>query len=242
MRPKPWMLATLGLAVVAPVTSAHRLDELLQAAQISIAPTRLTLDLYMSPGVDIAPAILAKSDTDHNGRISSAEVDAYARTALRTTTLTIDGTSLRPALLVAESSTSQELLDGLGSIHLRAAVDVAHLSDGRHNVTFRNNFEPALSIYSANAVLPDTPDVHPTADARCRSEQDHDRVRSCADSIRNRSTQHEAATFEPSVCSCRGCGRRIRRGGMAGAAVLQEIDMTGSDLGSGPRCVRSRGL
>jgi len=114
--------------------------------------------------------------------------------------MAIDATPLRPVLLTAESSTSQEILNGLGSIHLRAAVDVAHLSDGRHNVTFRNNFEPALSIYSANAVLPDTPDVHPTADARCRSEQDH--------------------------------GRRIRRGGMAGAAVLQEIDMTGSDLGS----------
>src|SRR5215831_9682658 len=135
MRPTLCVIVALG-ALGTTSASAHRLDELLQQVQISIAPARVTLDLYLDPGIDVAPAVLAKSDTDHDGQFSSAEIDAYARKALSATTLVVDGMSLRPVLLAAESSTSQELLEGLGSMHLRAAVDAPPLSNGRHSVTF----------------------------------------------------------------------------------------------------------
>src|SRR5262245_32885407 len=58
--------------------SAHRLDEYLQATRVMIAADRVTLELDLTPGVAVAPAIFKAIDGDGNGSISPAEADAYA--------------------------------------------------------------------------------------------------------------------------------------------------------------------
>ena len=86
----PIALIGVCLGLAAPLR-AHRLDEYLQAARISVAADRVTLELDLTPGVAIAPAVLAMIDTDRNGELSPAESDAYARSVIDGVALKVDG-------------------------------------------------------------------------------------------------------------------------------------------------------
>ena len=75
----------------APYASAHRLDEYLQATRLSLAANQIGVEIDLTPGVDVATAIFALINTDHDGRISPSEADRYANQVVRETTLDIDG-------------------------------------------------------------------------------------------------------------------------------------------------------
>jgi hypothetical protein len=63
---------SIGLSLAFAVTaSAHRIDEYLQAARLAIAPDRVTLEMDLTPGVDVAPLIFALINTNHDGSIAS---------------------------------------------------------------------------------------------------------------------------------------------------------------------------
>lgn len=54
-------------------TEAHRLDEYLQATRLSVARDRIDLELDLTAGADVASAVFASIDTNHDGRISPTE-------------------------------------------------------------------------------------------------------------------------------------------------------------------------
>ena len=54
----------------------------------------------------------------------------------------------------AETPPLDEMLDGLGTIHLQAVGTVPPVSAGRRQVYVRNTHEPAASVYLANALMP----------------------------------------------------------------------------------------
>lgn len=134
--------------------SAHLLDAYLQAAQISIDPQQVTLDLYLTPGVQIAPGVLEAIDLDHGGSVSAAEVQQYAESILPKLTLAVDGKPLTMQLTASDSPPVEELRQGVGPLHLKAVAQLPRLGDGPHIVSFRNTFRPAGSLYLANAMLP----------------------------------------------------------------------------------------
>src|SRR5262245_65012781 len=51
------------------VLSAHRRDELLQAARIAVGPERVDLELDLTPGIDVADGVIADIDRDGNGAL-----------------------------------------------------------------------------------------------------------------------------------------------------------------------------
>ena len=65
-----------GLLVGEVTVGAHRLDEYLQAARVSVAPNRLDVDWELSPGVAVAERVRRLLDCDGDGRVSEAEADA----------------------------------------------------------------------------------------------------------------------------------------------------------------------
>lgn len=75
------LLALFTFVLLAPCASAHRLDEYLQATQISVGRDRIVVDIYLTPGTAVAPAILSTIDTNGDGSISSAEGAAYDQAA-----------------------------------------------------------------------------------------------------------------------------------------------------------------
>ena len=77
------LIAIVGAASWITPSFAHRLDELFQAARVSIQSDRVVVDLDLSPGIQVAPRLIAALDTDRNGVISGDEGLDFARTVIR---------------------------------------------------------------------------------------------------------------------------------------------------------------
>jgi hypothetical protein len=69
----------VALTMLASVPAlAHRRDEYLQAARIAVEPSRIAIELDITPGMAMAPAVVALLDGDRDGQISEREARAYA--------------------------------------------------------------------------------------------------------------------------------------------------------------------
>ena len=141
-----------ALGVCPAVADAHRLDEYLQAAQIAIEPGRVTVDLYLTPGVEVAPGILQTIDRAGDG-VSDSDLARYAAQVLRHLRLSADGRDLSLVLTGREAAPVTALREGVGSIHLTMEASLPR-GAGSRSLTFQNTFEPGMGVYLANAMLP----------------------------------------------------------------------------------------
>jgi len=147
-------LVLAGLCLAATGLSAHRLDEYLQAARLSIGVDRVALELDLTPGVAMAPEVFAMIDANGDGQWSRAEIDAYAQQVIGALVLTIDGRPARLALDRLDAPAREAMNEGVGAIRLRARALGPAASPGNHHVTFRNTHRPMTSVYLANALVP----------------------------------------------------------------------------------------
>jgi hypothetical protein len=152
-------------------TAAHRLDEYLQAARVSLARDRITLEVDLTPGANMASAIVALLDRDGDGTISPIEAEAYGRVVLADLVLELDDRPVAVALTRVETPTIDEMLDGLGTLQLRAVGHVETVGAGRRRLYFRNNHQPAASVYMVNALIPEDGDVGVVAQTRDPRQQ-----------------------------------------------------------------------
>jgi len=163
------LLAAAGAAAVilAPVPAqAHRLDEYLQATRVAIARDRVDLEIDLTPGATIAASIAAEIDTDQDGRFSPAEGEAYARAALASITLSADGRPLAVTLDDRNLPDRAAMLEGLGTIRLRASAPMPRASGDDHTVEYVNSFRRASSVYLANTMVPADPALTIRSQAR----------------------------------------------------------------------------
>jgi len=152
-------------------TAAHRLDEYLQAARVSLARDRITLEVDLTPGANVASAIVALLDRDGDGTISPIEAEAYGRVVLADLVLELDDRPVAVALTRVETPTIDEMLDGLGTLQLRAVGHVGTVGAGRRHLYFRNNHQPAASVYMVNALIPEDGDVSVVVQTRDPRQQ-----------------------------------------------------------------------
>jgi len=144
-----------GAMFIPPRLDAHRLDEYLQATRLSVAIDQIDLEIDLTPGVSIAERIVNAIDTDRNGRFSPAESDAYARTVLNALSLTADQRAL-PLVPGEQVFPAREaMLEGLGTIRLRASAGLPGTPGGRHTIDYRNAYRAEASVYLANTLVPD---------------------------------------------------------------------------------------
>ena len=57
---------------------------------VTVAPEGVTIELDLTPGVLVAPQVVALIDTDGDGKLSEAEGRAYARAVLDDVLLKVD--------------------------------------------------------------------------------------------------------------------------------------------------------
>ena len=95
------MTARRGFATTAAVVAllsvdgqSHNLDEYLQAARLLLVRDRVALELDLTPGVAVAPGIIAIIDQDADAAISSEEARAYAQTVMSDVRLSLDGQAI----------------------------------------------------------------------------------------------------------------------------------------------------
>ncbi len=124
---------------------AHRLDELLQTAFISIGADRARVDVSLTPGTQIAPQMIARIDSDGDGAFSSAERDAYARQVIDAISVTIDGRRASLTLDGAQFPAPADLAAGIASV--RVNTYSAAPTTGSHQLIVENGFERAMGVY-----------------------------------------------------------------------------------------------
>lgn len=161
-----WVLALTSALAGAADLSAHRRDEFLQAARIGIDAGAIDLELNLTPGIELADAIVADIDRDRDGALSKDEQRAYGNLVLGALTLEVDGTPV-PARVTGFSFPRVDAVKrGEGTIRMQLAGTLPRLSAGPHQLLFRNRHNPNRSVYLANALVPATPDVTVTAQRR----------------------------------------------------------------------------
>src|SRR5438045_387463 len=85
------VVAAAAMAVAAAVrVSAHRVDEYLQAVRVAIDPSRIGLELDLTPGVAVASRVLSEIDVNRDAVITESESRAYVSRVLRDITAEVD--------------------------------------------------------------------------------------------------------------------------------------------------------
>lgn len=134
--------------------AAHRLDEFLQATRIVLQPDAVELEIDLTPGVEVAAAVIQAIDTDRDGVLTEPEQAAYASLVLETTRLTLDGRPLTSVPTAHAFPPVADLTTGTGTIHLRARADAHDLLRGAHELHYVNGHAPPSSAYLVNAMMP----------------------------------------------------------------------------------------
>ena len=147
-------LALAAACVAADSLSAHRRDELLQAARIGVEPGRVDLELDLTPGMTIAEAFIAGIDRDRNGTLSVDEQREYVDLVLDGIHLELDGLPLRMQAGAFVFPPIDELRRGEAAIQLRSSASLPDVAVGGHRLDFGNAHQPDRSVYLANALVP----------------------------------------------------------------------------------------
>ncbi len=148
----------LGLLLVAPAW-AHRLDEYLQGTFLSVDPDRVTLELSLTPGVSVAPAVMALIDTDRDGQISAMEAEAYTRVVANSQVLKVDRHRIPLEVTGKLFPTPSDLRSGAGVIHIGLGSKTVDLAPGLHQIVLENRHQAGLSTYLVNVLVPESKEV-----------------------------------------------------------------------------------
>jgi len=146
--------AVIALSIATP-TSAHRVDEYLQATLISLDKDKDHVEVFMrlTPGIAVSSVVLASIDTDADGVISATEKRAYAERVLADLSLTVDGHRLTPRLVSVDFPEIEEVKEGVGEIRI---AFTAALPAGGSNRTlvFENHHQSRIAAYLVNCLTP----------------------------------------------------------------------------------------
>jgi hypothetical protein len=156
--------AAILFSIVCPA-SAHRLDEYLQAALISVDKDRVELSMRMIPGVAVSGVVLASIDTDADGVISSAEEQAYAEHVLADLSLSFDGVGVRPKIVSLRFPEIRQIREGLGEIQIELAADIPP-GGLKRTLVLQNHHQSKISAYLVNSLVPFNPDIQIVAQNR----------------------------------------------------------------------------
>ncbi|MEZ4624132.1 MAG: hypothetical protein R2843_04940 [Thermomicrobiales bacterium] len=103
-------------------TSAHPLDQYVQMTYITVEPTEIVVELYITPGVLIAPDVLAELDANGDEVISEAESYAYIAPMVDALQLTVDGEPVTLALTSIDMPAYLNIQTGYGEITITTSA------------------------------------------------------------------------------------------------------------------------
>lgn len=161
----------VGLALAAPL-SAHRTEGLLQASLVEVLPAQVGVEVTLTPGIDIAPKIIALLDANGDGEFSGAESTGWSALFMARQTVTADGQSLPLKLVNLRSSPLAEMTYGHAQIVVHFTADFGPLALGPHTIVCANRYEPIPCSYQCNGLVPKAPGVRITHHRRDERQQE----------------------------------------------------------------------
>jgi hypothetical protein len=165
-------VAAAGVVLAAASLSAHRLDEYLQAARVTLGRSEVALEMDLTPGANVADAVIARVDRDGDDRIAPREAEAYGRAVLADVVLELDDRPVALTLVRVEVPPVDELRHGMGTIQLRASAGVERPMSRRPQLHFRNNHQPGFSVFLVNALVPGDAGVSVVRQTRDATQRD----------------------------------------------------------------------
>lgn len=141
------LIALLSISMAEPA-SAHRLDEYLQQTTIDLQKDHIVLRLRLTPGVAVAPRVLAEIQ----------DQGAYAARLAGDLVLAMDGAALRPRLVSSVFPAGDDLMKGAGEIVFTFEADMP-ASGSSHRLTFESHEDSDIAVYLVNCLMPRDPDI-----------------------------------------------------------------------------------
>ena len=164
-------LALAALAVVP--ASGHVLDQFVEASRLELARDRVVVELDLTPGIELAPAMFVAINTNRDGEISEAEGRSHAAQVLADLALEVDGRRLDLELSSATYPTFNAMRAGTGIIRLRAVAST-YTSIGAHRLQYQNKHRSDVGIYLVNALVPTTNEIELGTPHRDQRQQSFD--------------------------------------------------------------------
>ena len=171
-KPAAAILAAVAIVTAGGTVAAHRLDECLQAARIAIEPDHVEVELSLTPGVEVAGAMIDDIDRDGDDSLSATEQQAFVGRVVAALELAHDGRALDLVAGAATFTQIDALRRGEGTIQFRSLAGLTPPSQGAHHVSFTNRYRPEMSVYLANALVPDSDRIAVTAQRRTVEQRD----------------------------------------------------------------------
>jgi HupE / UreJ protein len=149
---------------------AHRLDEYLQAAMISLEKDRVQVSIRLIPGIAVSSRVLASIDRNADGIISEAERAAYAERVLGDLLLRVDGHHLTPRLISVDFPKIADIREGIGEIQIEFGVELSRGSGSNRRLIFENHHQSQLAAYLVNCLVPGDRNIRVVTQNRNRTQ------------------------------------------------------------------------
>ena len=132
----------------------------------------MDLQLDLTPGIEVADTVIADIDRDGDGVLSPDEKREYVAGVLGAVALDVDGKPLRVVPIDATFPNVDSFRRGEGTVQLRASTSLPPLFNGAHHLSYRNTNRPDISVFLANALVPDSERVAVRAQQRDTDQRD----------------------------------------------------------------------
>ena len=144
----------IASVIIASAASAHPTDEMLQQVYVTPTATGVSLDVELTPGVLVAPEVMALIDRNGNGQIDDAEAAAHAEVLRAATSVGFDGASAPVRLVGLTYPDAALLAAGGGTIKLSLVADAPEaVPASGHTVTVTEAYAPVRTVTQASVVL-----------------------------------------------------------------------------------------
>lgn len=153
------------------MTSAHPLDQYLQISYITVGEHTVEVEIDLTPGVLLAPEVLAAIDGDGDSSISTAEAQSYAAKIVEDLELSVDGARLEPSLASVDMPAYLNIQAGYGLIKVFASAELPGSAAGTYSLTYANGFAPTGSTYQVNSFVADGASVQLGTQDRSDTQQ-----------------------------------------------------------------------
>jgi hypothetical protein len=145
--------------------SAHRLDEYLEAAILSVESGRVDGSMRLVPGVAVAPAVTSSIDANHDGLLSDAEQQAYILRVLKDVSLSAGGQPLQLGVVSADFPPIDAMKQGVGEIRINFTAGMPS-GGASHRLVFENHHQSNIAVYLVNSLVPNDKTIQITAQNR----------------------------------------------------------------------------
>jgi hypothetical protein len=154
------------ILLCAPVASAHRIDEYLQATLLSPQTNRVQASMRLIPGILVSQSVIAGIDGNGDGVFSDSEMRAYAQRVLGDLTITMNGRNVQPTLLSWNFPEPAQMREGLGEIHIEYSIGYRAGGGPNQHLVLTNRHLNDSSVYLVNALVPQDPAIQILAQKR----------------------------------------------------------------------------